>query len=43
MTYRPLADPAARAELLILTRTQGRSLLVEAFMGVVEELLQRDR
>lgn len=43
VTYRPLTDPTARAELLILTRTQGRSLLVEAFVGVVEELLQRNR
>ncbi|POA29318.1 MULTISPECIES: LysR family transcriptional regulator [unclassified Pseudomonas] len=40
VTYRPLADPEACAQLLILTRTQGRTLLVEAFLGVVDELLQ---
>lgn len=40
VTYRPLADPEACAQLLILTRTRGRSLLVEAFMGVIDELLQ---
>ena len=40
VTYRPLTDPEACAQLLILTRTQGRTLLVEAFMGVVDELLR---
>ncbi len=40
VTYRPLADPDAYAQLLILTRAQGRTLLVEAFMAVVDELLQ---
>ncbi|WP_347929777.1 LysR family transcriptional regulator [Pseudomonas helvetica] len=40
VTYRPLADPETCAQLLILTRTQGRTLLVEAFLGVVDELLQ---
>ncbi|MGY2200452.1 LysR family transcriptional regulator [Pseudomonas gingeri] len=39
VTYRPLADPGACAPLLVLTRAQGRSLLVEAFMGVIDELL----
>lgn len=39
VTYRPLADSEARAQLLILTRAQGRSLLVEAFMGVIDELM----
>ena len=40
VTYRPLTEPDARVQLLILTRTQGRSLLVEAFMGVVNECVQ---
>ncbi|KWV89110.1 hypothetical protein PFLmoz3_02009 [Pseudomonas fluorescens] len=40
MVYRPLADPEAWVHLLILTRSPSRSLLVEAFMGVVEELLR---
>lgn len=39
VTYLPLADSEACAQLLILTRAQGRSLLVEAFMGVIDELL----
>lgn len=38
--YRPLTDPDARAPLLVLTRAQERSLLVEAFMGVIDELVQ---
>lgn len=38
--YRPLADPEAFAQLLVLTRAHGRGLLVEAFMGVVDELLR---
>lgn len=38
VTYRPLADPDACAPLLVLTRAQGRGLLVEAFMGVIDEL-----
>ncbi|WP_295482008.1 LysR family transcriptional regulator [uncultured Pseudomonas sp.] len=40
VTYRPLADPSATAPLLVLTRKQGRSQLVDAFMGVLDELLQ---
>ena len=40
VTYRPLADPSATAQLLVLTRKQGRSQLVDAFMGVLDELLQ---
>lgn len=40
VTYRPLADPSATAQLLALTRKQGRSQLVDAFMGVLDELLQ---
>ncbi|WP_073523584.1 LysR family transcriptional regulator [Pseudomonas fluorescens] len=40
VVYRPLADPEAWVHLLILTRSPSRSLLVEAFMGVVEELLR---
>jgi DNA-binding transcriptional LysR family regulator len=38
--YRPLTEPDACAQLLLLTRTQGRSLLVQAFMAVIEEVLQ---
>ncbi|AIR91030.1 LysR family transcriptional regulator [Pseudomonas cremoricolorata] len=40
VTYRPLADPSASAPLLVLTRKQGRSQLVDAFMGVLEHVLQ---
>lgn len=40
VTYRPLTDPGATAQLLVLTRKQGRSQLVDAFMGVLDELLQ---
>jgi len=40
VTYRPLADPSATAQLLVLTRKQGRSPLVEAFLGVLDELLR---
>lgn len=40
VVYRPLADPEAWVHLLILTRSPSRSLLVEAFMGVVEESLR---
>ncbi|KAA0943434.1 LysR family transcriptional regulator [Pseudomonas sp. ANT_H14] len=39
VTYRPLTDPDACAQLLVLTRMQGRSLLVEAFMTVIDEVL----
>lgn len=39
VVYRPLDEANARVHLLMLTRTQGRSLLVEAFMGVVDEVL----
>lgn len=39
VVYRPLTDPQATAQLLMLTRQQGRSLLVEAFMAVIDELL----
>lgn len=41
VVYRPLAEPEARVHLLMLARTQGRSLLVEAFMAVVDEVLGR--
>ncbi|MCF5710498.1 LysR family transcriptional regulator [Pseudomonas syringae] len=41
VVYRPLNEPEACVHLLMLTRTQGRSLLVEAFMGVVGEVLGR--
>nr|BFD40994.1 LysR family transcriptional regulator [Pseudomonas sp. FFPRI_1] len=40
VTYRPLAAADATAQLLVLTRRQGHSPLVEAFMGVLDELLQ---
>ncbi|MFC6301284.1 LysR family transcriptional regulator [Pseudomonas sp. CCM 7893] len=40
VTYRPLADPDACAQLLVLTRAEGRSLLVEAFMAVINKRLQ---
>lgn len=40
VTYRPLTDPDACAQLLVLTRAEGRSLLVEAFMAVIDERLQ---
>lgn len=40
VSYRLLADPGATAPLLVLTRRQGRSLLVEAFMAVIDELQQ---
>ncbi|WP_350613487.1 LysR substrate-binding domain-containing protein [Pseudomonas sp. HY7a-MNA-CIBAN-0227] len=39
VNYRPLTDPDACAQLLVLTRMQGRSLLVEAFMTVIDEVL----
>lgn len=39
VVYRPLTDPEATAQLLMLTRKQGRSQLVEAFMAVIDELL----
>lgn len=39
VTYRPLTDPDACAQLLVLTRMQGRSLLIEAFMTVIDEVL----
>lgn len=41
VAYRPLTDPQATAQLLMLTRKHGRSLLVEAFMAVIDELLAR--
>jgi DNA-binding transcriptional LysR family regulator len=39
VTYRPLVDLDAYAQLLVLTRAEGRSLMVEAFMKVIDELL----
>lgn len=41
VTYRPLTDSDACAPLLVLTRAQGHSALVEAFLGVIDELRQR--
>ncbi len=40
VTYRPLAAPDAGAPLLVLTRAQERGLLVDAFMGVIDEFRQ---
>lgn len=40
VTYRPLVDLDAYAQLLVLTRTDGRSLMVTAFLTVIDELLQ---
>ncbi|AZC23849.1 MULTISPECIES: LysR family transcriptional regulator [Pseudomonas] len=40
VTYRPVTDLGASAPLLVLTRSQGRSHLVEAFLGVIDELFE---
>lgn len=40
VTYRPLTDPDACVQLLVLTRAEGQNLLVEAFMAVIDEQLQ---
>lgn len=40
VTYRPLVEPDACAHLLVLTRTEGRSSLVEAFLAVINEAIQ---
>lgn len=39
VVYRPLSDDKACAPLLMLTRAQSRSVLVEAFTGVINELM----
>lgn len=40
VTYRPLVDLDAYARLLVLTRNDGSSLMVTAFLNVIDELLQ---
>jgi DNA-binding transcriptional LysR family regulator len=40
VTYRPLVDADAYARLLVLTRNGGSSLMVTAFLNVIDELLQ---
>lgn len=40
VTYRPLAEKDACAQLLVLTRTEGRSVLVDAFLAVINDLLK---
>lgn len=39
VVYRPVVDQAAVAPLLVLTRARERSVLVEAFLAVIEQCL----
>ncbi|OPA91679.1 LysR family transcriptional regulator [Pseudomonas fluorescens] len=39
VTYRPLVEPDACAQLLVLTATETKSVLVDAFLAVIAEAL----
>lgn len=43
VTYRPISEADACAQLLVLTQSQGRSPMVEAFLGVIREVSQQAR